>query len=417
MTEEQKKELEMLVSSFEMLIRTKKESSSRGRKDASNLISNAIDDTLAQISKINPSKALELSEMLKNDIEDNVAVEYKFEFPSFEDKQVYYDEKKDEKVIDDSVSREEVMKEEPIGDYDFSLIESDVQFDVIPLPSKGQCYKKKNDRVPVAYLTAYDENLITSPNLYRDGLVIDLLLKQKVLDKSIALDELCCGDVDAITLFLRATSYGAEFPIVVLDPESGERIDVTVDLTELKMKSFTLKGDADGYFDFTLPVSKDVVKFKFLTRKDERLLNRLSKLENNGVKAMLIKDNVSYLKDVVNSSDDINSKSKQEYMNGLTKFDEYAKQLEMRDKIPYTKTITNRLELSIMAVNGNYDKAFISKYIKNMGAKDSLMLRRYMLENEPGIDFQITVERPQSLGGGSFTTFLDWDDSIFLNLA
>jgi hypothetical protein len=75
------------------------------------------------------------------------------------------------------------------------------------------------------------------------------------------------------------------------------------------------------------------------------------------------------------------------------------------------------LELSIVSVNGNGDKKFISQYVRNMGAKDSLMLRRYILENEPGIDFSITVERPLSLGGGSFDTFLEWDDSIFLNIA
>ena len=44
-------------------------------------------------------------------------------------------------------------------------------------------------------------------------------------------------------------------------------------------------------------------------------------------------------------------------------------------------------------------------------------LRKYINENEPGMDFEITVERPESLGGGSFKTFLDWDDSVFLNIA
>jgi hypothetical protein len=33
------------------------------------------------------------------------------------------------------------------------------------------------------------------------------------LDDSINLDNLCLVDVDAIILFLRATSYGPEFPI------------------------------------------------------------------------------------------------------------------------------------------------------------------------------------------------------------
>ena len=52
-----------------------------------------------------------------------------------------------------------------------------------------------------------------------------------------------------------------------------------------------------------------------------------------------------------------------------------------------------------------------------MSAKDSLMLRRYILDNEPGVNFEIEVERPMSLGGGSFKTFLEWDDNVFLNIA
>jgi hypothetical protein len=70
-----------------------------------------------------------------------------------------------------------------------------------------------------------------------------------------------------------------------------------------------------------------------------------------------------------------------------------------------------------MAVNGNTDRDFIRKYINSMPARDSLMLRRYINENRPGINFDIEVERPESLGGGSFSTFLNWDDSVFLNIA
>ena len=73
--------------------------------------------------------------------------------------------------------------------------------------------------------------------------------------------------------------------------------------------------------------------------------------------------------------------------------------------------------MSIVAVNDNYDRGYITKYIRNMIAKDSLMLRRYILEHEPGVNFEIEVNRPESLGGGSFKTFLEWDDSILLNIA
>ena len=54
-------------------------------------------------------------------------------------------------------------------------------YDMVPLPSKGECYKSKISKVPVAYLTAYDENMIVSPNLYRDNMIIDTMLKHKIL--------------------------------------------------------------------------------------------------------------------------------------------------------------------------------------------------------------------------------------------
>ena len=75
-----------------------------------------------------------------------------------------------------------------------------------------------------------------------------------------------------------------------------------------------------------------------------------------------------------------------------------------------------QLAVAVMAVNGNTDRDFIKKYINAMPARDSLMLRKYINENRPGINFDIEVERPESLGGGSFKTFLNWDDSVFLNI-
>jgi hypothetical protein len=75
------------------------------------------------------------------------------------------------------------------------------------------------------------------------------------------------------------------------------------------------------------------------------------------------------------------------------------------------------MEFNIVSINGNSDRKFIHEAVKEMPAQDALALRKYILENEPGIDFEITVERPESLGGGSFKTFLEWADTVFLNIA
>ena len=81
-------------------------------------------------------------------------------------------------------------------------------FDVIPLPSKGEGYKNKKATIPVAYLTAYDEDMIVSPNLYRDNQVLDYIIRAKVMNNEIDPSDLLEGDREAIVLFLRASGYG-----------------------------------------------------------------------------------------------------------------------------------------------------------------------------------------------------------------
>ena len=84
---------------------------------------------------------------------------------------------------------------------------------------------------------------------------------------------------------------------------------------------------------------------------------------------------------------------------------------------PYGHLITNRMEMNIVEVNGNRDRDFIHKYVMRMRSLDSLSFRKYVLDNEPGVNFEVEVERPASLGGGSFTTFLPWNDTVFLHIA
>ena len=418
LSEDKVKELKMLVANFEMLENTKEETKLRGNDEQYKRISISQEEVIEKIKLIDPAKAKSLLKKKKDDntvesiLSDNdfgkkVSID---DMLSEINKHTSEDDEDDDDVYSDEIDTYNRKVE-------VNNIDRNVAYDVIPLPSKGECYKEKIERIPVGYLTAYDENFITSPNLYQDGLVIDFLLKHKVLNQDINVDELCSGDIDAITLFLRATSYGVEFPISVKDPETRETIETVVDLTTFKPKEFNLKGDRDGYFDFTLPVSKDVVKFKFLTRKDEKTLKLLSKLESNGVKAQTVKKNIDTLTQAIKSDSLLSGKDKQQALKNLQELDVWVKKLQEDKGIAFNRTITNRMELCVMAVNGNYDKDYIRKYVRNMPAMDSLRLRQYIVENEPGINFEFEVERPESLGGGSFTTFLEWDDTVFLNFA
>ena len=423
LTEEQEKEIQILLANNEMLEKTKKEVKGRGNKSSLKQIERAQEEVVNHINSIDPnalnnSKKKDNSEifggtdismfdMLKADDEDN----------SVSNVQSSEVDAVDDGDDDEGVARTRQDDTTSSDERTFNDVDPSLQYDVIQLPSNGQCYKSKVDRVPVAYLTAYDENIITSPNLYKDGLVIDFLLKNKVVNSDINVDDLVSGDADAIILFLRATSYGPDFPIVVKDPDSGEQIDTVIDLTKLKPKEFKLIGDENGHFEFTTPLRKDKIKFRYLTRNQERKLRRVTELEGYGTKSHMLDIERETLLGALSNDKILNEQEKKNIRSAIATMKNWSKRLSELNDSEYTRIMTNNMELQVTAVNGNYDREFIRKYIRMMPARDSLALRRYITENTPGIDFNIEIERPESLGGGSFKTFLNWDDSVFLNIS
>lgn len=433
LTEEQLKEIEILKQTNIMLENSKKQAMERGKMATVKQIERAEQENIDHIKSLDPTADVKLSTSLntyvgatkkKKEIkQDNLFSGDELDVFSFEDDEPtpivkendasIMEEAENETAteIDMTPSETTTFDPEVFGDVDPSA-----QFDVIQLPSNGQCYKSKLDRVPVSYLTAYDENIITSPNLYKDGLVIDYLLKNKIETDEINVDDLVSGDADAIILYLRATSYGPDFPIVVRDPESGEQIETTVDLQKLKPREFKLIGDENGYFDFETPLRHDKIKFRYLTRKQERQLRKITELEGVGTKAaMLDRDKEDLIQSVMNDKY-ISEQDKKSILNTTKIIENWSKKLKEVNSSEFTKLMTNSLLLQIVSVNGNTDREFIKKWVKSMPARDSLMLRRYINDNRPGINFDIEVKRPESLGGGSFNTFLNWDDSVFLNI-
>ena len=68
-----------------------------------------------------------------------------------------------------------------------------------------------------------------------------------------------------------------------------------------------------------------------------------------------------------------------------------------------------------VSVNGNKDRGYIKTFIENLRSGDALDYRNFISENRPGVDFKITINRPESDGGGSFDTFLRLDNTVFIN--
>ena len=469
LTENNQKDLLILKSTYEMHCKTKEEALLMGKTDNIDKIDKIIDDTVKRMSEIDPDfarkcveerkameKKFDITDMFSNDdVSLNIFEKigsYEDETPeigddtikkqtedfygqfSDDDASIYdfadkidddTEERKEEKVTDSfSQAPQEVTTENRQGsklyadDMIHNNIDPNAQYDLIPLPSKGECYAVKIDRVPVGYLTAADENLITSPNLYESGNISSILLKKKVLNKDINIDNLVSGDVDAIMVFLRGTSYGNEFPIVATDPTNGNAIETTVDLSTLKYKPFTLKGDENGHFDFKLPKTGHVIKFKFLTKKDEKLLQKLNKKETQGTIVYDINDAIDKIKNALKTDDKLNDSDRKQIIDASNKLQKWSDNLK-KNQTPntYTKTITNTMEMQIVSVDGNLDRKFIHDFVMNMPATDSLAFRRYIFDNQPGVDFEVEVERPVSQGGGTFKCFLEWDDYVFWHIA
>ena len=237
-----------------------------------------------------------------------------------------------------------------------------VPYDIIELPSQGLLYPNKKSQVKVEYLTAYDENILTSPNILANGKIIDVLLERKVKDLGFEHKLLLEGDRMAIILFLRVSAFGPLYLQPVVDPVSKKIVEGEVDLSQLQNKKLLVKPDEQGLFDFILPNSKKNIKFRFLSGKDEEEIDVL----------------------------DI--------------------QLMERNKNDISTKTTLRLERLIMDIDGERDKIKISNVLKALPIMDIRKLNKYISEIEPGVDFK-TIARTQ--GGESVTTFLRINKNLF----
>lgn len=328
--------------------------------------------------------------------------------------------KKEEVFVSNPVSRKTYNNTE----WDLSSVPEYVQFDLIPLPSKGECYPidspLRSGVIPVSYLTASDENLIHSPNMYRDGKIIDVIISRKIVDKRIKATDLCKGDRDAVTVWLRATGYGDIFPIVVRNPNDTEKVyNTSINLSDLSYKEFKLKGDENGLFEYKLK-NGDVLKFKQTTKADDDYIKKTITSQFTSDTKYKIYNAISDVKYYFEQIEHQDFEEKEEIKLDIEEIMEWSNEIESNfnemDGEFFLNAITESMVLRTVSINDNTSEEYIRGYIENMRAQDAYEYRAYMEENIVGVDFNITVNIPESDGGGSFETFLRIDDYVFRNV-
>ena len=214
----------------------------------------------------------------------------------------------------------------------------------IDLPSKGWFYPEGHPlatgQVELKYMTAREEDILTSANLIRQGKVIDTLINA-LLVTPVSYDDILVGDKNAIMIAARILGYGKDYDIDMPCPKCGEVNKLTIDLTGLNNKEIDFNSfkKNSNTMDFELPLSKRNITFKLMTGGDE--------------------------------------KSIESEMKGLAKF---------ANKKGPGKNLTTRLKHQIIAVDGNADTKVIREFVDNdLFAQDSLALRNHMREAAPDV--------------------------------
>lgn len=189
--------------------------------------------------------------------------------------------------------------------------------EVVTLPSKGNFYPEEHPlssgEVEVKYMTAREEDILTSQNLIKQGIVIDVLLESLVVG-DFNMDDMFIGDKNAIMIASRVLGYGKEYTFELEDPTTGEKESHTLDLTTLEHKEV----DFDkATFEFKLPFSKRVLGYKFLTQGDEKEITaELKALRKVSKKTGIDSEVTTRLRKVITSVDgDKNSVAINNFVN------------------------------------------------------------------------------------------------------
>jgi hypothetical protein len=215
--------------------------------------------------------------------------------------------------------------------------------EMVDLPSKGHFYVDghplSSGKVEVKYMTAKEEDILTSQNLIQQGTVIDVLLQSLIVDKTINVNELLIGDKNAIMVAARILGYGKEYEF------EYDGMEQSVDLTKLEPIKIDFKNLPKGTneFSYKLPNSKRTITFKLLNGKDEKEID----LEN--------------------------------------------KALEKISKLQ-TSGLTTRFKKMILSVDGNSEKSYINNFVDNeFLSRDSLAFRQHLNGITPDIDMTTFV--------------------------
>jgi hypothetical protein len=220
----------------------------------------------------------------------------------------------------------------------------------VDLPSRGKYYPENHpfyncEQIEIKYMTAKEEDILSSRSLLKKGLAIDRMIKS-VLTSPVDVNSLLTGDKSAIMIAARITGYGAEYPVSLECPVCSTRTETKWDLSKMEVKEpdeeWLLKHKIEETsvgFKLVLPKTGVTVGVRYMTGHDE---NRMEQVE----------------------------KTKKKHNLGESR-------------------MTDQFKAMITDINSLDDRALINKFVDSMPAVDSRVLRRTYAEKRPDIDTEM----------------------------
>jgi len=224
----------------------------------------------------------------------------------------------------------------------------------VDLPSLGRYYPENHplhgqDTVEIRYMTAKDEDILTSQSLIKKGVVIDRLVQSVLLDKSVRPQELLIGDKNAILVAARVTGYGSDYETRVDCPACNVNAEHIFDLNDsLKVNHADQELDEgvqitdNGTVLVQLPLTNLNIEARLMTGKEETKILSMA---------------------------------------------ERKKKLKLQES-----SLTDQFKIIIVAVDGHTEASTISSVVDRLPAQDARHLREAYAKVTPNVELTSMFE-------------------------
>tara|TARA_R110000851_G_C13084852_1_gene566191 strand:- start:634 stop:1485 length:852 start_codon:yes stop_codon:yes gene_type:complete len=217
----------------------------------------------------------------------------------------------------------------------------------VDLPSQGRLYGPSHplhgkDTLEIRFMTARDEDILTSQTLLKKGVAIEKFLSNIIVDKTVQPNRLLVGDRNAILVAARITGYGETYETNITCPACNTKATFPFNLKTTKMyhgddhEDYNITDMGDGTFLVDLPLTKVQAQVKILNGSDEAEITQM--VDRN------------------------------------------------RRRTSIEGNLTAQFSKSIISLNGDDDKNTIQQFIEMMPAYDSRYLRGAYRCLTPDID-------------------------------